>query len=75
LGIADFYLPERALIIEADGDYWHKLDGVKEKDSLRDARFREIGIDTIRFSEKQINKEPHIVMQDIYSAITARNHN
>jgi very-short-patch-repair endonuclease len=36
----DFYLPDRDLIVECDGEYWHRD---KTRDDLRDANLRESG--------------------------------
>jgi very-short-patch-repair endonuclease len=35
--IADFYLPEYNLVIEADGEFWHNLPKMIEKDKRKDA--------------------------------------
>ena len=36
----DFYLPDRHLVVECDGEYWHRD---KARDELRDANLREAG--------------------------------
>src|SRR3990167_7914075 len=35
--LVDAYIPSLNLIIEADGDYWHSLERVKNKDKARNA--------------------------------------
>lgn len=53
----DIYLPDKNTIIECDGDYWHSLPNVIEKDKIRDSFFLELGIHTIRFKESDIWKD------------------
>ncbi len=50
----DFAIPERNLIIECDGSYWHKN---KKRDNLRESRLKELGWDIIRFSDKEIKSD------------------
>ena len=52
--VTDFYIPCRRLVIECDGEYWHGLPGVKEKDARRDAWLRKMGYRVLRLSESQI---------------------
>lgn len=52
----DVYVPSLKLAYEADGEYWHGLPGVAEKDARRDAYMLEQGIQTIRYTEKQLRK-------------------
>jgi len=55
VGIVDFFLPDYNIVIEADGDYWHNLEGAQKKDVTRDfvAMFF-YGYQTIRFWEHEI---------------------
>jgi hypothetical protein len=51
----DIFIPEFNIILEADGDKWHK--NKKEYDATRDCDLkREYGYDTFRFSEKEIRE-------------------
>lgn len=52
LGIADFYLPEKNTIIEADGEYWHRL--TKEKDNFKTQYLENEGYRVLRFTDKQL---------------------
>lgn len=53
--IADFYIPNKKLIIEIDGSH-HKEPYYKERDRIRDIRFlKERGIKTIRLTNEQIS--------------------
>lgn len=42
-------------VIEVDGDYWHNLPGVPERDALKDIDYRALGYDVIRIWEHEIN--------------------
>lgn len=50
----DFYLPERNLVIECDGEYWHQD---KTRDDLRDANLRESGYQVVHVPGKAILKD------------------
>jgi len=58
--IADFYCPNKRLVIEVDGDYH---DDNREYDNIRYSRFRNIGITTLRLPND-------LIMNDIDSALT-----
>lgn len=53
---ADFYLPERDLIIECDGEYWHSSQTVKLRDKRKDKFLRKQGYKIMRLTEGSINK-------------------
>ncbi len=55
--VADFYLPYRNIILEADGTYWHSLPGITSKDEVRDARMRDLGYRVVRLSEPAIRAD------------------
>ncbi len=50
--IADFFIPEIRLIIECDGEAWHKLGN--SRDRKRDAVLKKMGYKIIRFRGKEI---------------------
>jgi len=50
--IADFFIPEHKLIIECDGEPWHKLGN--SRDRKRDAVLKKMGYKLIRFRGKEI---------------------
>ena len=59
----DFYIPEKKLIIECDGCYWHGCDihypdrnYKQEKDKTRDLKLEALGYKVIRFWEHEINQ-------------------
>lgn len=52
---ADFYLPNRNLIIECDGEYWHR--NKTEHDKKRDQVLKDLGYKILRLSEENIKKK------------------
>ncbi len=50
--IADFYIPEQKLIIECDGEHYHKLGN--SRDRKRDAVLKKLGYKIIRFRGREI---------------------
>lgn len=52
--VVDFFLPEREMILECDGDYWHNLAGAKESDKKRDAQ---LPYPVIRLTETAIHAD------------------
>lgn len=55
--LVDFYLPQRNLVIEADGDYWHSLERSKRQDANKDAYMADTNINITRLSETAINMD------------------
>ena len=54
-GVADFWLPESNVIIECDGDYWHALPRVQERNILQTKWLNDNGYITLRLKESDIN--------------------
>lgn len=53
----DCYVPDYHLAFEADGDYWHSLPDVRERDARRDiALLQNFNLPTVRFSETEIKE-------------------
>jgi len=65
--VADFFLPSKNLILECDGDYWHSLPGVKEKDSSRDAYLAARGYRVIRLAEHRIKTGAAALLEEMVS--------
>ncbi len=51
---ADFYLPNRNLIVECDGEYWHMSEKVKLRDQRKDKLLKIMGYDILRLSGQDI---------------------
>lgn len=58
---ADFYLPRRNAVIEVDGDYWHSLPEIKEKDSRKDKYLKSKGINVLHIKECELKESAVIV--------------
>lgn len=54
--VVDFYIPAQKLIIYADGDYWHSMPNVKNKDTNQEFLLGMNGYNVLRLSETEINK-------------------
>lgn len=52
--IVDMCLPEKKLVIEFDGIYWHNRPGAKEKDRLRQEYIESLGWFVIRFDDNDL---------------------
>lgn len=59
----DFYLPKRRLIIECDGDYWHSIEKVKERDTRKDFYLKRNGMKVLRLTESSIRKNNSIYLK------------
>jgi len=55
MGIADFFI-EPDLIVEVDGDYWHNIPKVKERDKKQTAFLTTNGYRVLHLTESEINK-------------------
>lgn len=62
IALVDFYVPEKKLVIECDGCYWHGCPihfptraFRQEKDLIRDSKLESLGYSVIRFWEHEIN--------------------
>lgn len=51
----DFLINDN-IIVECDGDYWHNLPNIIEKDKIRDKLLKEKGFIVYRFWEHEINE-------------------
>lgn len=69
--IPDITIPEKRIIIQCDGDYWHNLPGVSERDHYQDKVLTENGWRVIRFWEHEINEN----IQDCLRKFEAIYHN
>jgi type I restriction enzyme M protein len=66
--IADFYCHEHKLVIELDGSQHFTKDGI-EKDAQRTARLNALGIDVMRFDNRQVLTQIEAVLQMIYEKL------
>jgi very-short-patch-repair endonuclease len=68
--IVDFYCPERALVIEVDGDC-HYTDSAQEYDRIRDEFMVSLGLNLLRFSNADIMKNLDGVLSVISCTLRA----
>ena len=54
--VPDFYLPDYKIAIYTDGDYWHNLLVVKNRDEKQNRILRQKGYQVLRFWEHEINR-------------------
>ena len=66
--IVDFYCKPLKLVIEVDGGY-HEEESQKIKDSERQQVLEEIGLNFLRFAEKEVGKNIDNVLRVIESYI------
>lgn len=66
----DIYLPDYNIACEIDGNYFHTLPGVPEKDKRRDKElFEKYGVITLRFWESDIYENHHKMEEKIKNTI------
>lgn len=53
---ADFLLPQHNVVIECDGDYWHNIPGIGERDKRKNDLLHEFGYTIVRLKENLIRK-------------------
>lgn len=67
---ADIYLPKYKISVEIDGDYWHQLPGVPEKDARRDKElFVKYDVVTVRFWESDIYENHHKMEEKLQKVV------
>jgi len=67
--IADFYCHQHKLVIEVDGEI-HNIDEQRKYDLMRTSIFNEYGIQEIRFTNEEIEKDIDAVIERIKEKIT-----
>jgi len=71
--VADFYLPQYKLVIYADGDYWHSLPLVKNRDKKQNIILKQNGYQVLRFQENEINKSVDNCIRRIKERVSSIN--
>jgi len=66
--IVDFYCPKKRLIIELDGGQHYGEEG-KKKDKKRDAYLKSIGLNILRFSDREVFENLDGVLERIYGEL------
>jgi very-short-patch-repair endonuclease len=55
--LLDFFLPEYGIVIECDGDYWHRLPSSIRRDKAKNAYIKACDLSLYRFWESEINTD------------------
>lgn len=53
---ADFLLPQHNIVLECDGEYWHKIPTTRERDRRKNNFLKENGYSVVRLTEKMIRE-------------------
>lgn len=62
--IVDFFIPKAKLVIECDGDYWHNLPEMKERDKRKNGWLKKQGFRVIRIWEHDIKADSRKALLD-----------
>ena len=63
--VVDFLWPERHLVVETDGASFHNHRRAFESDRLRDRALQLAGYRVVRFTYRQVEREPQAVVAAI----------
>ncbi len=69
--MADFYCHKAKLVIEIDGGY-HRLPKQYEYDMCRDSELNRLGLEVLRFTNKEVFQETDKVIKIIINAVKQR---
>lgn len=70
--LLDFFLPEFNIIIECDGDYWHRLPKNMARDKSKNAYIKACGISLYRFWESEINTDVEACVDVVLAEINEK---
>ncbi|MGM0836033.1 MAG: endonuclease domain-containing protein [Bacillota bacterium] len=68
----DFFLPEFNIVIECDGDYWHRLPDVAKRDKSKNAYIKACGLSLYRFWESEINADVEACVDVVLAEINEK---
>lgn len=69
--LCDFAIPDRRVIIECDGDYWHNREDTRKRDKSKNGYIRKCGWTLLRFWEHEINDNIDECFDTVQEAIVA----
>lgn len=69
--VCDFYIPKYNLVIEADGDYWHRIEKVRKRDKRKNSYLLGKGYKLLRIWESDIHKNPKEIIVEYIKKLTA----
>lgn len=68
----DFFLPEFNIVIECDGDYWHRLPKNIARDKSKNAYIKACGLSLYRFWESEINADVEACVDVVLAEINEK---
>jgi very-short-patch-repair endonuclease len=71
--LLDFFLPKYGIVIECDGDYWHRLPSSIRRDKAKNAYIKSCGLSLYRFWESEINTDVGACVDIVMVEINAMN--
>ena len=66
----DIWIPEIRLGIEYDGDYWHSIPAMIERDELKNRLCKEKNITLVRIREHDYVSHPDMVIDNLRKLLT-----
>lgn len=70
--VLDFLLPDFNIVIECDGDYWHRLPKAVARDKSKNAYIKACGYSLYRFWESEINNDIEACVDVVLAEINAK---
>ena len=70
--VVDIWIPEKRLVVQWDGIYWHNKPKRKRLDISQDRYMNKLGINVLRFSDLQIKDNISYVYENINKAIQTK---
>jgi very-short-patch-repair endonuclease len=71
--LLDFFLPEYKIVIECDGDYWHRIPKNVRRDKAKNAYIKACGYSLYRFWESEINEDVEACVDVVLAEINELN--
>jgi very-short-patch-repair endonuclease len=65
----DFYWPELGLVVETDGLTYHRTPSQQAKDRKRDQVLTAAGLTCLRFTNRQVRREPSAVIETLRTVV------
>jgi very-short-patch-repair endonuclease len=66
------FLLDGNLVVEVDGDYWHGLPGIRERDDRKNEDLVEGGFEVIRISESSVKEDINEAIEPVLKCIKAK---
>lgn len=70
--LVDFYWQGEQLVVEVDGDFWHRTPAAREKDRRRDVKLQLRGQTVARFGDQRVMHELDAVVSEIRALLARR---